>query len=489
MYFLYNLALCFGLMLITPWLAYRALRGRLPGIAQRLGLLPGEGSPSENPAVWIHAVSLGEVKAVAALIDAIRKRFPGIRIVITSSTTTGWKEAQQLLQPGDAVYFPPLDMGWICRRFFRRLKPRVVMVIETELWPNLFREAKRSGALLLLVNGRISDRAFPRYRASRFLWRRVLTYPDGFLLQSTADAERFKALGAPLNKVWVSQNLKFAAQPASSPMADALRRTLENSNAGPVIVAGSTMPGEEKYLLESFTQLLAEFPRLWMILAPRHPERFASVAEQVRASGIPLQLRSQWQSQTKPVAPGVLLLDSIGELGAIYQLATVAYVGGTLVPTGGHNILEPAYFARPIVIGPHMENFQEIADHYLADRYLKDAEVQQGPEGPGMNTRTGAVIQLQDATALSQALRFLLGNPEFSQCLGKSACDLLQANLSTITPILDEMGKVFAPHEPVQNHSDSPANRYSATGIAGTASPGLMPPANGPGPAIGTTPQ
>ena len=484
MYFLYNLALYFGLALLSPWLAYRALRGRLPGIAQRLGLFPEEGPPSENPAVWVHAVSLGEVKAATPLIDAIRNRFPGIRIVITSSTMTGWKEAQQLLQPGDAVYFPPLDMGWICRRFLRRLKPRAVLVIETELWPNLFREAKRSGALLLLVNGRISDRAFPRYRASRFFWRHVLKYPDGFVLQSAADAERFKTIGAPLDKVWASQNLKFAAQPASSPMVDALRRTLENSNAGPVIVAGSTMPGEEKYLLEAFTQLLDEFPRLWMILAPRHPERFVAVADQLHASGIPLQLRSQWSAQTTPSAPGVLLLDSIGELGAIYQLATVAYVGGTLVPTGGHNILEPAYFARPIVIGPHMENFQEIAASYL-----QDAGVAQGPEGPGMHTRTGAVIQIQDATALCGTLRFLLRNPEFRQRLGKSACDLLQANLGSITPILDELEKVFALHEPIQNHADSPASRNSAAGIAGTAPPGLTSPANGPGPQIGTTPQ
>ncbi len=483
MYFLYNLALCFGLTLLSPWLAYRALRGRLPGIGQRLGLLPGESSPPENPAIWIHAVSLGEVKAAAALIAAIRDRFPRVRIVITSSTLTGWNEAQQLLQAGDSAYFPPLDLGWICRRFIRRLKPRVLLVIETELWPNMVREAKRSGALLLLVNGRISDRAFPRYRASRFLWRRVLAHLDGLFLQSSADVERFKALGAPPDKVWAAQNLKFAVQPASLPLVDALRETLGNSTVGPVIVAGSTMPGEEVYLLEAFTQLLDEFPRLWMILAPRHPERFAAVAEQVRASGIPLQLRSQWSAQTAPSAPGVLLLDSIGELGAIYQLATVAYVGGTLVPTGGHNILEPAYFARPIVIGPHMENFREIAESYL-----QDAGVGQGPKEPGMHTRTGSVIQVRDAAALRVTLRFLLRNPDFSQRLGKSACDLLHANLSAITPVLDELEKAFTPREPIQNQSNSPANRFSAAGIAETATSGLIPPTNGPGPAIRTTP-
>ena len=461
MYFLYNLAYGFGLALISPWLAWRALRGHLPGIGQRLGLLSHGDSPAAEPAVWIHAVSLGEVKAAAALVNELRIRFPGVRIAITTSTKTGWTEARKLLQPGDSLHFPPLDLGWICRRFLRRLKPRAVLVMETELWPNLFRETKRYGALLLLVNGRISDNAFPRYRASRFLWRRVLAQTDGLFPQSSTDAERFRVLGAPLEKVRVAQNLKFATQPASSPMADALRESLENSKAGPVIVAGSTMPGEEKYLLDAFTQLLPEFPRLWMILAPRHPERFASVAEQVCALGISLQYRSQWSPQTTPSVPGVLLLDSIGELGAIYQFATVAYVGGTLVPTGGHNILEPAYFARPIVIGPHMENFQEIAA-----RFLQDAGVGKGPDGPGIHTHTGSVIQLQDAAGLSATLRFLFQNPEFSQRLGKSARNLLNTPVGAVNPILDELEKLFASREAVRNFTASPPSRHSPPEIA-----------------------
>ena len=436
MYFIYNLAFCFGLALFAPWLAYRALRGRLPGIGQRLGLLPQSGSLPGGLVVWIHAVSLGEAKVAAALVKELKSRIPEARIVITSSTRTGWNAARQYCQAGDTVLFPPLDLGWICRRFFQRLRPNAVLVMETELWPNLFREAKRSGVVLLLVNGRLSDRAFPRYRASRFLWRRVLAHPDGLFLQTLTDAERFKALGAPPEKVRVAGNLKFAVQPTYSPMADTLREKLRDSEANPVIVAGSTMPGEEQYLLATFLQLLREFPRLWMVLAPRHPERFASVAEEVRALGIPLQLRSQWQAQTRPCPPGVLLLDSIGELGAIYQLATVAYVGGTMVPTGGHNILEPAYFARPIVIGPYMDNFREITDNFL-----QDLGIGQGPSGPGI--RTGAVVQVQDDEGLTATLRFLLRNPDFSRRLGESAYNLLKRNLSGVTPVLDELDRLL----------------------------------------------
>ena len=479
MYFLYHLAYCFGLALFSPWLAFRALRGSLPGIGQRLGLIPPADSPAAEQAVWIHAVSLGEVKAAAALVEELRNRIPGVRIAITSSTRTGWNEARQILQPGDSLYFPPLDLGWICRRFLQRLKPRAVLVMETELWPTLFHETKRSGVLLLLVNGRISDKAFPRYRASRFLWRRVLADVDGLFPQSAADAERFKALGAPPEKVRVTQNLKFAIHPAPSPMADALLETLENSEAGPVIVAGSTMPGEEKYLLDAFRQLLPEFPRLWMILAPRHPERFAAVVEQVCAWGIPLQYRSQWSPQTTPSVPGVLLLDSIGELGAIYQLATVAYVGGTLVPTGGHNILEPAYFARPIVIGPHMENFQEIAD-----RFLQDRQVEQVPDEPGIHTHTGAIIQLQEAAALSTTLRFLLKNPAFSQRLGESAHNLMKTSTGPANPVLDELEKLFSPREPVRNNAGKSWSPKSSPDMAERANNSLLTPANGREPFI-----
>jgi 3-deoxy-D-manno-octulosonic-acid transferase len=325
-----------------------------------------------------------------------------------------------------------MDYAWICRRFLRRLRPDVVVILETELWPNLFREVKRSGASLLLVNGRISDRSFPRYRATRLFWRRVLAYPDALFPQSGRDADRFRTLGAPQARVRVAGNLKFAARPAASAFVETLRARLRESGAGPILVAGSTMPGEEKYLLDAFLQLRHEFPTLFMVLAPRHPERFAAVAEEVRLSGIPLQLRSQWTEKTTPPVPGILLLDSTGELGSMYALATVAFVGGTLVSTGGHNILEPAHFACPTVIGPSMENFREIAQQFLESNTTGQIL---GDDG----IRTGAVVQVQDASGLVTALRYLFANPAFAKRLGESARELANQQLSGLEPLLQEL--------------------------------------------------
>ena len=440
MYFLYNLALRLASVLLLPWIAYWRMRGRLPGLGQRLGWFSWTPFPPGTPTIWIHAVSVGEVKAAAALIGKIGSRIPNVHFVVTSSTGAGWNAARQLLNPSDQVLFPPIDLISVCRIFLRRIGPHAVIVLETELWPNLFRECKRYGAVLLLANGRISDRTFPRYRASRLLWRRVLEQPDALFVQSSAEAERFADLGAPPEKLHVAGNLKFASQPAPSALISALRETFrdsQDSSTGPVIIAGSTMPGEEKYLLEAFQELLPEFPRLWMVLAPRHPNRFAAVAEQVQASGVPVQLRSQWSAPFRPVLPGILILDSIGELGAMYELATVAFVGGTLVPTGGHNILEPASFARPIVIGPSMSNFQEIARDFLQDAGLESI--------PNVdNIGIGSIIQVPDPSKLVPVFRFLFRNPAFRDRLGETARDCWKRNLSGVVPIVDELQRLLA---------------------------------------------
>ena len=431
MAFIYNLLCWPAAVLALPWLIYRALRGRLPGLDQRLGFLPKSFPYSGQPVVWVHAVSLGEVKAAAALLDGIRSRMPQLRPVMTCSTRTGWEAARQIL-PSEAVFFPPLDLPWICRRFLRKLSPKALLVMETELWPNLFHETKRAGAVLLLVNGRISDRAFPRYRWTRFLWRPVLALPDALFAQSTLDAERFRALGAPAEKTRIAGNLKYSLRPAASSFAETLRMALRKAEVSPVLVAGSTMPGEERYLLEAFLRLRTEFPRLWMILAPRHPERFASVAEEVRGCGIALQLRSEWRPDAIPELPGVLLLDSMGELGAIYSLATAAFVGGTLVATGGHNVLEPAFFARPVVIGPSMSNFREIAEEFLRECGLGSI-----PEGG--NLRVGSIVQVQNTEELVVAFRFLFRNADYAGRLGEAARQVLNKKLAGVAQILDEL--------------------------------------------------
>ena len=472
MYLIYNLLSWPVAVFLSPWIGYRAWRGRLPGLGQRLGLLPSLTLES-RPVIWLHAVSLGEVKAAAPLLGELRTQFPELRIVLTTSTRTGWQAARECLSSNDVVLFPPFDLAWICRRFLRRIRPQAVLVMETELWPNLFREAKRSGVPLLLVNGRVSDRAFPRYRASRFFWRRVLAEPDAILTQSKRDAERFLALGAPKDKVAVAGNLKYAIRPLFSPIVPRLRAMAEEAGAGPILVAGSTMPGEEKFLAAAIRELGQEFPRLLMVLAPRHPERFAAVGEELRAAGIPFKRRSALSimssgvsqevasgsdMQTKLELPGVLLLDSIGELGAVYELADVAFVGGTLVPTGGHNILEPACFGKAILIGPSMSNFQDIADTFLRDARPS------GIDG----VRTGAVVQIRDASSLSSAMRYLFRNPALCRRLGEAAHSLVENELNPLDRIRRELVRLVAPPNHLPNNPASGSVGFPETAVVDT---------------------
>ncbi|HWP85409.1 MAG TPA: 3-deoxy-D-manno-octulosonic acid transferase [Terriglobia bacterium] len=380
-----------------------------------MGRWPAPPSLDGKPVVWVHAVSLGETKAAEALIRQLRERLPGVGVIWTSSTRTGYAEARRQASPEDVALYPPADYPWVCRRFLRRWKPALVVVMETELWPNLFREIKRVGAGLVLANGRISDRSWPRYRRTRFFWKRVLQYPDAIYAQSPLDAERFLALGAAPGRVRLGGNLKFALRPSSNPLSEALAAAA--GGVGPVLVAGSTMPGEETHLLEAFLGLRPDFPALWMILAPRHPERAPEIAAQVRAAGIACQRRSAWVPG-QPVVPGVFLLDSAGELAALYQLADAAFIGGTLVPTGGHNLLEPAYFSCPTVVGPSLENFREIAGAFL---------------------RARAVVPVASAEELAAALRRLFLNPEEARRLGQAARTLFETHAGELAPLLDDM--------------------------------------------------
>ena len=441
MYLLYNLVLCIASVLLLPWVAYRLLQARLPGLKERIGFLDWDRFPPGSPVVWIHAVSLGEVKAAAVLVSELRNRIRNVRIVMTSSTATGWNAARELLPSHEPVFYAPCDIRFASRSFLRRIKPSAVIVLETELWPNLFRECKRSNASLIIVNGRISERSYPRYRATRFFWRNVLRWPDAIFVQSRADGVRYKAIGAPAASVRESGNLKFSSLPTPAPIVAELRAKIGASAADAVIVAGSTMPGEEHYLIDAFEELVQDFPRLWMFLAPRHPERFAEVKELVQARGIAFQLRSEWTPDTRPRLPGILILDCIGELGAIYELATIAFVGGTLVPTGGHNILEPAYFRRPIVIGPSMANFQEIAEEFLAP--LPDLKQQSFVEP----IRVGSIVQVPGASQLPGVFRTLLQDAALRRELGEAAGARWEKNSRAALPVLDELERLLAVRE------------------------------------------
>jgi 3-deoxy-D-manno-octulosonic-acid transferase len=301
---------------------------------------------------------VGEVLAVSHLIHELKKADPVAQIFISTTTATGQRLARERF--GETrVFFVPLDLGFAVRAYLNVVRPRLLILAETELWPNLLHGARQYGAAIAIVNARISDRSFPRYRRFRWFFSRVLADVDLFLAQTQEDAQRLRAIGAPTERVQVSGNLKFDVRTSSeSSLAEDLRRA--RGTCGGIIVCGSTTEGEEELLLEAFQQVLRQFPSATMILAPRHPERFDVVAGLVAASGIPLVRRSAWAGSER-VSGAVFLLDSVGELAALYALAEVAFVGGSLLPgVGGHNILEPAQYGVAILVGPNTYNFREI---------------------------------------------------------------------------------------------------------------------------------
>jgi 3-deoxy-D-manno-octulosonic-acid transferase len=353
---LYSLALFLVLVVGAPWWLFRmATSGKYrEGLAERLGKVPRRIlSAGNEPVIWVHAVSVGEVLAARRLIEELAAHAPGWRVVVSTTTRTGQKIASERFGE-DRVFYFPLDFAFALRAWLRALRPRMVVLLETEFWPRLLSECRRAGIPVAVVNARISDRSWPRYQRLRFLWKRLLNSFALVLAQSQLDAERLTALGA--SNVRVGGNLKFGIRvdkPAA--VTEALRKNLP---AGvKVVVCGSTLEGEESLLLRSLP------PDAVAILAPRHPERFNAV-EKLLTQRKPLHLlRSRWMESPSPIAAGtVFLLDSIGELGSVYSLADLAVVGGGFLSPGGHNPLEPAQFGVPVVMGAHYENFRGIVD-------------------------------------------------------------------------------------------------------------------------------
>jgi 3-deoxy-D-manno-octulosonic-acid transferase len=362
MYFLYSVLLGIALVLSSPYWLYQALRHgkyRL-GLRQRLGGVPANiAASSSQPTMWVHAVSVGEVLAVSGLVAELQRRWPGWRIVVSTTTDTGQQLARTRFGD-DRVFYFPLDLGFAIAPYLRTLRPQLVVIAETEFWPNFLRLARESGARLAIVNARISDRSLPGYRRVRFWLPGILRNVDLFLAQTHEDRKRLVAIGAPQDRVEVTGNLKFDVTPPPPPAVVAsLHDNFGRSGAGPILVCGSTVDEEEeRMLLQAFQNILATYPRAVMILAPRHPERFPVVASLLESLGIRFWKRSLWSGE--PIVGGVLLLDSIGELAAVYGLADIAFVGGSLVPKGGHNIIEPARHGVAIVVGNHTDNFRDV---------------------------------------------------------------------------------------------------------------------------------
>ncbi len=319
--------------------------------------------------IWLHAVSVGEVISAATLLRALREKLPDTPLYVSVTTVTGHALAiEKLTGHCDGIFYTPLDFAFAVRRILRAMQPSLLLVMETEIWPNLWRETKLSGAGLLIVNARISDRALPRYQKMRWFFARILEIPDAIYAQSQQDVDRYNQLGAPAEKLHLGLNLKYDFYPDRNKTAPEIAAWITELAPAHVIIAASTMPGidsndadEDDLTLDAFQSL--GIPGLLWIHVPRRPERFDVAAAKLIGRGIPFVRRSELKKLT---LPGVLLLDTLGELSGLFPMATAVFMGGTLVRRGGHNILEPAFFGKPIIAGPNMQNFAEIATEFTA---------------------------------------------------------------------------------------------------------------------------
>lgn len=380
------------------------------GLGQRLGRYPAEvAALAARRPVWVHAVSVGETMAALPLVSALHEARPDLPLLLSTVTPTGQATARERAREAAAVCYFPFDLTGPVRRALDSIRPRLVLLMETEIWPVFLLEAARRGLPVGIANGRLSDRSFRRYRRVRPLLARCLR-PLAFVgAQSQADAERFLALGAPPERTVVTGNLKVdqaAAPPRSGAATPASLEAALALPPGPRLVAGSTHRGEEGAVLDAYARLRRSVPDLRLVLAPRHPERLAEVGRLLDERGLGWQRRSERPGPPGAPAPDVVLVDTVGELAALYGLADVAFVGGSLVPTGGHNLLEPAAHARAPLHGPHMHNFREIT------RALADA---------------GGAVPVADAASLADAAAALLADPARRRDLGARAQGVVEA--------------------------------------------------------------
>jgi 3-deoxy-D-manno-octulosonic-acid transferase len=444
MYTIYSALSLALFVVVSPYFLYQAIRYKkyIGSLRQRLGFLPSTFNLDGEESIWIHAVSVGEALTARALAADLKARYPRLRLFVSTTTIAGQQVARRSLSQADAIFYFPFDWTFIVKRTLNLVKPRLFIMMETEIWPNLLRVCRQRDIKTVVINGRISSRSYPRYRLARPFFRRVLADVDRFCMQSDESARRLIDLGADPARVAVTGSLKFDSlelpqPPSHGKPRERVLRFFRISPARPVIVAGSTMRGEEAPLLRAFARIKTLQTTALLVLAPRAPERFGEVERLAREAGFVVARRSELPIDAEPRAE-VVVLDSIGELAQLYQIATAVFVGGSLVDNGGHNILEPAIFGKPIVFGPYMQNFKEIRDAFL---------------------QNGAAIQVTERE-LDEVLLSLLSDPVRRAGLGAAARALVEANrgakaktldiIANLLPAREGRGAVVRPFRPVR---------------------------------------
>jgi 3-deoxy-D-manno-octulosonic-acid transferase len=446
MYFIYSLLIAIGVILASPYFLFRGLQtGKYFGtLGERFGGLAPAVKKLPAGCIWIHAVSVGEAIAALPLARQLKQQFPTRPLVISTTTETGQKLAEERYDFADAIFYFPFDWAWIVRRVLRAVRPACVLIVETEIWPNFMRQTHRAGVPIIYVNGRISRKSFRRHeRALRWFpffvgrfYKHVLNNAELFLMQSEADADRIRKMGAPSDRVIVTGNLKYDSPlPQETPFVKWLAKTVDAEKRRPLIVAGSVTAGEEALVLIAFGVLQGQMRNALLVLAPRKPDRFNAAAQDIVESlrhsvrRTELDARLLDGSSNSPVFTSdisVLLLDTIGELAAIYGLADAVFVGGSMVEAGGHNILEPAGFGKPPLFGMHMENFQELANEFLA---------------------RGAARQVTNPEDLGVAWIELLEDSARRKKMGDAARAVVEENRGATARTIQHIAK-FLPAEP-----------------------------------------
>jgi 3-deoxy-D-manno-octulosonic-acid transferase len=426
---LYNLLLAAAALFAVPYYGVRmAMTGKYrKSIGPKLGLrLPEACSGAGSPRIWAHAVSVGEVTAAAPIVAALRSRFPGACIVLSTSTETGQEMARKLVLEADAHIYYPLDIPGVVRKVLTLVNPDIFVPLETELWPNFIGVCRERGTRIVMVNGRISPRSFRRYRATRFFWKGFLAAVAEAGVISTVDAERLAAIGMPAERIHVLGNAKYdgLAARVSPAVEREITGSLGISPGDEVLVAGSTHEGEEAVILEVYRRLLEARPGFKLILVPRHVERGSAVAELAHQAGFTDCIAmSAIRAGRRRQAERVILVDVIGELFKVYSLATVVFCGGSLVPKGGQNILEAAAWGKVVFYGPHMEDFRE-------ERALLEEA------GAGIAVRTGG--------ELFEKIGEFLANPELLRLRGEAGRRAVAANKGAAERYADLIAEVLS---------------------------------------------
>ena len=438
MYLLYSAVMLCAFVVLAPYFVYQALRHKkyAGSFRERLGYLPVSFNLDGDESIWVHAVSVGEVLAARPLISELRARYPRLRLFLSTTTRAGQDLARRNVSDVDGVFYFPFDWIVTARRTLDIVNPRLFVMMETEIWPNMLRECRRRGVKTVLVNGRISYRSFPRYQLVKPFFRRVLNDIDRFCVQGEETARRLEQLGADPSRITITGSLKFdslGALPTPGRGPERVLRFFRISPGRPVLVAGSTLKGEEAPIIHAFNRLRRHGTSALLVIAARQPTRFDEVERLCKQEGLATVRRSELPIDSEPRADAVVL-DTIGELAQLYQVATVVFVGGSLVPAGGHNILEPAIHGKPIIFGPHMQNFGEIAEAFLANR---------------------AAVQVRTENELDETVLSLMGDPVRRARLGAAARALVDANrgandkttavITTLLPVGDRPSGVVRP--------------------------------------------